>query len=185
MSSNLSAQLNFLSDAAHLLSRTAPETSAYLMSRRTNLVLNHDLPTSAVQQQHVCSCCGHIMQVGSRLKFQARQGPPSRSRRQGARKTEVGRSAVPGSAASKVFTCGNCGRDTAIALPPPNPISRKKPVRPQEPSVQNTQTRKPSAGASSRKRAKSRKAGLQALLVNRGANQPKASGLSLTDFMKK
>jgi hypothetical protein len=42
---------------------------------------------------------------------------------------------------------------------------------------------KPSANASSKKRAKNRKAGLQALLA--GQQNQKASPLSLGDFMRK
>ncbi len=34
---NITTSLDFLNDAAHLLVTTAPETSAYLMSRRNEL----------------------------------------------------------------------------------------------------------------------------------------------------
>ncbi|EPE05287.1 rnase p rpr2 rpp21 snm1 subunit domain-containing protein [Ophiostoma piceae UAMH 11346] len=82
------AQLRFLTDAAHLLRQTAPETSAYLMHHRTD-VLAQNLAASAsssttasnsiassaqaalaftqsdAQRQHVCTCCGHILIPGS------------------------------------------------------------------------------------------------------------------------
>ena len=81
------AQLRFLTDAAHLLRQTAPETSAYLMHHRTdvlaqNLAASSSSSTTAsnsiassaqaafaftqtdAQRQHVCTCCGHILIPG-------------------------------------------------------------------------------------------------------------------------
>lgn len=98
---------------------------------------------------------------------------------------------------SKVFTCGNCNRYTKLQLPAPKPLkARGKSKRvdqqkvPQEkrPAAPQTEPTRLSANASSKKRAKNRKAGLQALLDRRsGQNSGPSSGLglSLSDFMKK
>lgn len=85
------AQLRFLTDAAHLLRQTAPETSAFLMHRRTDVLATISASASAssntattasssvsasaqaalaftqtdAQRQRVCSSCGHILIPGS------------------------------------------------------------------------------------------------------------------------
>lgn len=201
VSSELGPQLQFLTEAAHLLSASSPETSAFLMSRRTSLLVDHDVPVTDHQRQHVCSCCGHIMVPGqgSELNIGADKAPKSRIRKQpkaqGAHPhTAPSSSQKPGM--SKVFTCGNCSRYTNLQLPAPKPLKargrsksvdqqkvlqEKRPAAPAEPA-------RLSANASSKKRAKNRKAGLQALLDQRSGQSPSPSsglGLSLSDFMKK
>lgn len=184
----LSQQLNFLTDAAHLLSTSAPETSAFLMSHQSALLHRNNFEQPDVQRQHVCGCCSHIMVPGqdaTTLKIQSKEASRKKQRsldRDGrARATE--RRQPPGTL--KVFTCGNCNRYTRIPLPPPNHISRKKTSKP-EPTSAQSPAPKPSQSASSKKRAKSRKAGLQALLDRRQAPAPAAGlGLTLSDFMKK
>ncbi|KAK2606939.1 hypothetical protein N8I77_005658 [Diaporthe amygdali] len=203
VSSDLGPQLQFLTDAAHLLSASSPETSAFLMSRRTSLLVDHDVPINDQQRQHVCSCCGHIMIPGrgTELKIGAdralKAGVKKQSKTQSA---PVSASQKPG--ISKVFTCGKCSRYTKLQLPAPRPLpkarakskSKSKTVNqermPQEkrPSAAAAEPAKLSANASSKKRAKNRKAGLQALLDQRSGQSSSASsglGLSLSDFMKK
>ena len=210
VSSELAPQLRFLTDAAHLLSASAPETSAFLMSRRTSLLVDNDVPVSETQRQHVCSCCGHVMipGQGSTLKFETEKALRGRTKKQtkaqgvstpASRDKRTSRTGI-----SKVFTCGNCGRYTKSNLPSPGPISRiprsKKTTEQKTPGVTKAQASKPepepqpqpsrpapaSANASSKKRAKNRKAGLQALLDQRQGSTPSSGfGLSLSDFMKK
>lgn len=76
MAAATSTQLCFLTDAAHLLRQSAPQTSAYLMSRRIDLAASSQsvaapagssiaaLPQTDVQRQHVCTCCGLILIPG-------------------------------------------------------------------------------------------------------------------------
>lgn len=204
VSSELGPQLQFLTDAAHLLSASSPETSAFLMSRRTSLLVDHDVPVTDHQRQHVCSCCGHIMVPGqgTELRIGAGRTPKGGVRKQPKAQAQ---GAPPPAAApasshkpgiSKVFECGNCSRYTKLQLPAPKPLkprgrgrrveqqkvpTEKRPAAPTEPA-------RLSANASSKKRAKNRKAGLQALLDQRSAQGPSPSsglGLSLSDFMKK
>lgn len=201
----LPTQLRFLTDAAHLLSASAPETSAFLMSRRNSLLVEHDVPVSDTQRQHVCSCCGHIMipGQGSKLKFETEKALRAKTKKQfKAQQSREKRPSRPG--ISKVFTCGNCARYTKLSLSGPEPITRipktKKTVQQTASGVTIAQGRarapapvpvpepsKPvSANSNSKKRAKNRKAGLQALLDQRQGSTPSSGfGLSLSDFMKK
>ncbi|KAL1896773.1 hypothetical protein Sste5346_004406 [Sporothrix stenoceras] len=91
MATATSTQLRFLTDAAHLLRQSAPETSAHLMRRRIDIALNSQaqaaataastgstgplssstsapiaaLPQNDIQRQHVCTSCGLILIPGS------------------------------------------------------------------------------------------------------------------------
>lgn len=112
----------------------------------------------------------------------------------------------------KRFECGMCGRYTIIAIPPAAPVSRYRPKQPaSNPGAHANQSsipantsagqvnqtgavrvpsetsKPPSANASSKKRAKSRKQGLQALLQQSQSSSPSPGGLglSLSDFLKK
>lgn len=220
VSSELGPQLHFLTDAAHLLAASSPETSAFLMTRRTSLLVDHDVTVTEHQRQHVCSCCGHIMvpgQAGTELKLgvdrvlksRTRAGTGTRTRKQP--KAQGAPAAAPSSSQkpgiSKVFSCGKCSRYTKLQLPPPGPLlkgrlrakskskSKSKSVGQQKLPQGNrqavaaaTEPAKLSANASSKKRAKNRKAGLQALLDQRSGQSSSPSsghGLSLSDFMKK
>lgn len=204
VSSELGPQLQFLTDAAHLLSASSPETSAFLMSRRTSLLVDHDVPVTDHQRQHVCSCCGHIMIPGQgtelrlgvdkALKGRVRKQPKAQGAPQAAAPSS---SQKPG--ISKVFTCGKCSRYTKLQLPATKPLkarakSKSKGVEQQKvpeekrPAASSTEHARLSANASSKKRAKNRKAGLQALLGQRsgqGSGPSSGLGLSLSDFMKK
>jgi hypothetical protein len=191
-SSNLTPHLVYLTDAAHLLAVTAPETSAYLMRRRNGLMIAADLPQSDVQKQHVCGACGHIMVIGqgdTTLQFESDtrhyQGKSSKSK---PKSDSISQGSKSGP--SKLTTCGLCGRHTKVKLPPPTrAISRKKATKATATAMMHDVEAKkpaPSANASSKKRAKSRKAGLQALLDQTHSNRAQAGlGLSLADFMKK
>lgn len=194
--SSLGNDLNYLSDAAHLLAEAAPETSAFMMSCRSGLMSAHDLRQSDVQKQHVCGACGHIMIPGhgSTLKIESDRALRNKKRRKsGGDKTkpQPAKDQVTRSGPCKVFSCGHCQRETKISLPPPAPILRKKTydrstTRPS--ALRGTEAQRPTANASSKKRAKSRKAGLQALIDQNQVNRNSAKsglGLSLADFMKK
>ncbi|KAK7756362.1 hypothetical protein SLS62_001588 [Diatrype stigma] len=113
----------------------------------------------------------------------------------------------------KRFECGMCGRYTIITMPPAAPVSRNRPKQPatnagtyaKQSSIPANMSagqagrsgavhlpletpKAPSANASSKKRAKSRKQGLQALLQQSQSNSslsPGGLGLSLSDFLKK
>ncbi|KAL7624144.1 hypothetical protein AAE478_005701 [Parahypoxylon ruwenzoriense] len=205
----LHQSLSFLTDAAHLLAKTAPETSAYLMTRRNSLMFNNDLEQSDMQRQHVCGACGHIMIPGQGSELQtgankATQGNKKMEKKKRNIKTSLGEKSTLGARCRKRFTCGMCCRYTDISVPPPPPISRRRPIKPIK-SLDSAaaaaaahpnatlplpppEPAKVSANASSKKRAKSRKQGLQALLqqAQSSASKPQNGlGLSLSDFMLK
>lgn len=196
-STELTATLNFLTDAAHLLVTTAPEVSSFLMNQRGNLLFENEIPQSDVQRQHVCSSCSHIMVAngGTTLKIEHKNALEKKSRSIKRHKEKAVPCSTP-SGPSKVLNCGRCHRFTKVNLPPPVPISRRKIKKEDKPKAASMQTQTPqnptssqkvTANASSKKRAKSRKAGLQALLDQTNASQPSRPGLglSLADFMKK
>lgn len=185
-SDELSAGLNYLIDAAHLLRQKAPETSAHLMRQRDDLMLHNNLTQHEVQRQHVCGACGHIMIPGDKTLLKLEPREIHRLRRQAAsqkKKKQDKPNAAP-SGPTKSISCGHCGRDTTISLPAPEAATRRKISRasaakktvPAEP-----QNQKMTANASSKKRAKNRKGGLQALLS--AQQQKSATSLSLADFM--
>lgn len=186
-----------------MLSQSAPETSAFLMSRRNDVLVENDIPISDVQRQHVCSCCGHIMIPGrgdalkietdKALRSERKKQPQSGSRPQ----AQVQNCARRLGGILKVVTCGKCSRQTSLKLEGPSRISRhKKGVQQKtsgslgkhaQASVPVHEPVRVSANASSKKRAKNRKAGLQALLDQKQGSGSATTGfgLSLADFMKR
>ncbi|KAI0543333.1 hypothetical protein F4679DRAFT_127604 [Xylaria curta] len=205
----LPATLSFLTDAAHLLVSASPESSAYLMSQRNSLMSNNNLDQPDVQRQHVCGCCGHIMifGLGDVLKMDSRK--TDRKIRRSSSKQQKVEEAPLRSGCRKTLTCSKCGRYTRINLPPPTRISRRRSKYVPRPTMTANaadaatpstskytgtssvvaspgEPAKISANASSKKRAKNRKQGLQALLQQQSSNSKSQAGLglSLADFMQ-
>lgn len=170
------------------------------MSRRNNLLVENDVPVPDAHGQHVCSCCGHIMTPGQgdTLKIETDKAIRSRSKKQPRIHKKPTTSAMPSQqpsrpgGVSKTTTCGKCHRQTRLKIEGPRPISRPKKVMQQKKAshgdkqpVVSTEPAKVSANASSKKRAKNRKAGLQALLDQATSTSSSGLGLSLSNFMKK
>ncbi len=147
-------------------------------------MFQHDMLPSPVQRQHVCGACGHIMITGdgTTLKLQSRR---ELRRKQGNQQQTPSRVQDQAAERVKTVTCGRCSKTTTADLAPPDRIVRRKAARqPDQAKAQPSGTPKPvTANASSKKRAKNRKAGLQALLS--GQQQQKANPLTLGDFMRK
>ncbi|KAL2108869.1 hypothetical protein VUR80DRAFT_3244 [Thermomyces stellatus] len=190
----LQAKLNYLTDAAHLLACTVPDAAAFLMTRRQALTSRHDIPISDVEKQHVCAACGNILVPGcnSALKIASdRALAKRRQRRLSAElKRREGQQQASGvterTGATKTISCDRCGRETTVQLPPPPGVGRQKKAKADPARRPATEAPKPSANAVSKKRAKNRKAGLQALLAESKASASKSgSGLTLATFMKK
>ncbi|KAI0837433.1 hypothetical protein F5Y06DRAFT_297762 [Hypoxylon sp. FL0890] len=199
-SDTLPQSLGFLTDAAHLLMKTAPETSAYLMSQRNSLMLHNDLEQSDMQRQHVCGACGHIMTPGQGGELKIETNKAIRRKKLGKRNSvssrSLGEKKVSTVGCCKRINCGMCGRYTEIPIPPPAPMSRRRLAKSKKPLTLGgarsnafmppPEPTKVSANASSKKRAKSRKQGLQALLQQAQASKSQNGlGLSLNDFMLK
>jgi len=187
--SELPGTVDFLTDAAHLLRTTAPETSAYLMSQRGNLLSQHGVSVSDIQRQHVCGGCGLIMipGQGATLKLDPRKRIQKKTKGAKSGTYSTPRTNQEPKGPCKILHCNNCQRDTRISLPAPGPAVRRKTVQTKvnktsAPAPAPVEPAKPSTNASSKKRAKNRKAGLQALLS--GQKQQAANPLSLSHFMK-
>ncbi|KAF5022381.1 hypothetical protein F66182_5582 [Fusarium sp. NRRL 66182] len=184
--SELPGTIDFLTDAAHLLRTTAPETSAHLMTHRGHLLEQHGVSAPDIEQQHVCGGCGLIMVPGQEatLKFDSRKNIRRKIKDKKSSNSSTPKLASEVGGPCKAFHCNNCHRDTRVSISAPGPAVRpktaaqskiKKVAAPLEAS-------KPTSNASSKKRAKNRKAGLQALLS--GQKQQSANPLSLSHFMK-
>ncbi|KAI1323510.1 hypothetical protein F5Y16DRAFT_344836 [Xylariaceae sp. FL0255] len=201
----LPTTLSFLTNAAHLLISASPATSAQLMSQRNSLMFNNNIELSDVQRQHVCGSCGHIMVPGQGdvLKLEAaRVVKKMKQTGKNAQQNKQKAKAQPKKGCQKTCICSNCGHYTKINLPPPPsavPMRKRRAkqmlargsdnaasstIRSGLPATTVTsEPTKSSANASSKKRAKNRKQGLQALLQQ--SNKPSQGlGLSLSDFMK-
>ncbi|KAM0322987.1 hypothetical protein ACHAQA_009086 [Verticillium albo-atrum] len=200
--------INFLSDAAHLLRATAPETSAWLMSRSNELSLDEGLQQTDAHRQRACGACGHIMipGMGSSVKIEAERIPRKRQRQRQV-KAQNAKLKTEATGPRKILQCGHCKQTTTIKLDAPPSIHKirkqlkqktRKVPEPQASEVKmkgapSAASSKPStrastpttstANASSKKRAKSRKAGLQALLDQSKSSQGRS--LSLADFSMK
>ena len=194
----LSAQLKYLTDAAHLMAFTAPGCSSHLMSRGNLLMFSNDIDQSDTHRRHVCGGCGNIMTPGwaTTVKNEVKRQPKSRQ----TQKRKASAITQP-TERSMVYTCDRCKRETRHVITTA-PLPRINPRRAEQPrlasgegperisstpqSQAGTPTM-PSANASSRKRAKSRKqGGLQALLAkNKEASQSSSGGfgLDLLDLM--
>ncbi|KAK0674550.1 hypothetical protein QBC41DRAFT_378129 [Cercophora samala] len=203
-----SPTLKFLTDAGHLLAFTAPETSAYILRQRNDLMFEHEIPLPEVQRQHVCTACGHILAFGegSNLVFTKNKKTVTKKQQQTppAPKIDKGKRQEPRSTGpTKRIECGHCSSKIEVKLPAPAPIMRRRTVKPAHkiskttvpgaaPSLSKTSgsqetsmsSQKPASNANSKKRAKSRKAGLQALLEQSKNSRP-SPGLSLADFMSR
>jgi hypothetical protein len=173
-----SPAINYLTDAAHMLRNAAPETSAHLLSQRAALLYAHDMAPSDPQRQHVCAACGHIMIPGEATELKLESLRSKRTVKKKTQSSASDKTAKPGSASL-------CARVTRIPLPAPEAVTRRKVTKSKsQNATANNEIQKPAtANASSKKRAKNRKAGLQALLS--GQQQRQSNPLSLASFMKK
>lgn len=171
--------LNFLADAAHLLREVAPETSAYLMSECSEHLSRQGSSASDIYRQHVCTACGHIMIPGNRTTMKLEIQRVSRKKQKSVAKAAANPAAGP----CKTLTCGHCNSVTRVLLPAPAKPARSRASKSISSSLSKdtVEKPKPTTNASSKKRAKNRKAGLQALL---SSQQKPSSGLSLANFMK-
>lgn len=175
--------LNYLQDAGYLLQRTAPEISAHLLNHRSNLARKTASSATDIQRQHVCVACGQIFVLGVNSSMNLR---PRESKR-GTKSNDpdvTPRHDGP----SKGLSCGSCRQTTVIKIPGPGPVPRRQrkaksaiETKPEVGASNYASNPKSNLNASSKKRAKNRKAGLQALL----SSQPKQNkSLSLSDFMR-
>ncbi|OHW94055.1 RNAse P Rpr2/Rpp21/SNM1 subunit domain-containing protein [Colletotrichum incanum] len=188
--STLPAHLSYLNDAAHLLRTSAPESSAYLMNHHNELMFLNDVEQNDVRRQHVCGACGHIMIPGQGSTLKLEPEKALKNKRRGIKLRDPKAKVEPQRRAGtrKLFNCGNCSRTTKVSFPPPPPVVRRRAKPEQAPVGKGHQTStaelaKPAtSNSSSKKRAKNRKAGLQALLSQAKTSSSGSRNLSLADF---
>ncbi|OAA41353.1 DUF866 domain protein [Metarhizium rileyi] len=183
-SNQLAAGLNYLTDAAHLLLLAASETSAHLMRQRGELMFHNNLIQHEVQRQHVCIACGHIMIPGDKTILKLEPRKIQEPRRQGASRKSQEKPNATSSGPTKSIWCGRCSRVTRVSLPAPEVVTRRNATRvaiAKKSLPVQAQNQKVTANASSKKRAKNRKGGLQALLSGQQKNM--TNSLTLADFM--
>ena len=183
----ISTDVNYLTNAAHLLRQSAPNASAHLMRQRNELMFYNNLTQQETQSQHVCGACGHIMVPGDGTSIKLKRNIKRATRQKWPLQENPGSLEIPGGR-TKIVECGLCHRATRISLEPPERVVRRK-MKQSSQEIDKSHSggateaqAKPSANASSKKRAKNRKGGLQALLANQ--QQRSAGSLSLADFMK-
>jgi hypothetical protein len=206
---NWKDHVDFMTDAAHLLQAAAPETSAYLLSRRNELIFQSKGQLTPVQMQHDCNGCGNILIPGqgrTTLKLESMRKHHRRQRKHGTEKknhgkgqsknkVDLGKSELQ-SGPVKILTCGYCDSVTkSFAKTVPAP--RRKAVKtaalavtvkvPKLPVAAGDGANKRAENSNSKQRAKARKAGLQALLSKNEstAKSQAPRSLTLADFMKK
>ncbi|TDZ37894.1 hypothetical protein C8035_v001232 [Colletotrichum spinosum] len=183
--------LSYLNDAAHLLRPSAPEASAHLMSQHNELMFANDMEQSDTRRQHVCGACGHIMipGQGTTLQMETERAPTKKKRGAKTKGPKAKPVAHQRSGMRKLFTCGHCAHITKIAVAPPPPLVRRK-FKSEKLVTKSNQAAfgeaaKPvTANSSSKKRAKNRKAGLQALLSQAKTSSSGGRSLSLADFAR-
>ena len=193
----LDARLRFLHQSAHLLATTAPSTSAHLMLERHTLAGYNGKSQSKASSKGYCLACGTIMITGQTSKTEIFDPNVVLSSLSKTRKKR--RRKLLGLDKQVKTKCLICHRATTVPLPnvqkagtetgtsllstgivPPQNASASVQVKASSDMMPTT------ANNSSKKRAKVRQGGLQAMLERSKAMKSRSSGfdLDLMDFMK-
>ena len=185
----LSARLRYLNNSAHLLASTAPETSKFLMLQCNALMFDSEIEQSDSRRQQVCGACGSVMKVGWEASVRLETQRPRRKRK--------GTAKMPERRQEMAYSCAACSRTTRIRAKAidlrKQAITQK--AAPIPTTSQNSTSSLPNGSTSgphtatlnSKRRAKRKNGGLEALLANKKAADARSSGfgLDLMDFMKK
>ncbi|KAI4165534.1 MAG: hypothetical protein LQ342_000946 [Letrouitia transgressa] len=194
----IDARLRYLNAAAHLCASSAPETAAHLMQERFSIAQFYDRTSKDLKLPNACQACGTIMIPGrsSRHTVSNILTPPNKKSRQA-------QSTPPSDQKQMQIECLTCRRITKTPLQAPkldprsrtssskldastNPKMAVSEVSDPSSPKQNLAGRPPSANLASKKRAKARKLGLQAVLEKSKSNEPDPGGFGfdLMDLMK-
>lgn len=181
------ANLKHLDEASHLLSVASPAVSRYLQSIRKDSTSENGIGEQ-FESTSSCNACGNIMIPGWSC-FDVERSP-SNSSRPNRKRTRKGQSRTKDTK-SIAMKCSSCNSINQSRFSKP---ATKQPTRPLLPTpapeqshtvVQEKQIDSP-APIGTKKRARGKKAGLEAMLAKSKADQPKSkgSGLDIMDFMK-
>ncbi|KAL1644733.1 hypothetical protein SLS58_004195 [Diplodia intermedia] len=187
---DLSARLKYLHEAARVIALASPETSAFLESQYSHLLAENDLipPDSRKREEQV---------------------PPRKPKKKGSKVQKPGQPESGKGCKMKIYSCLRCSSKARLQIPsnkarmgtrklakspsgePPTPttaaITQTPAAGPEAAAAPATAPANPApANANSKKRAKARKGGLQALLANskKETNPSKGFGLDLMDLMR-
>jgi RNase P subunit RPR2 len=188
------ARVDFLREAAHLLTIQSPTTSAAIGAAHDKLLREQELDLEAPTKEwnalrrEVCGACGSLLVPGwsCKVRHQTRSGSIGKKEKMGVPKQSVRPEK------DVVYCCLRCNRRTVQALSPqPSKHTRPKtrgvdlrsPLDASALREKDTEAVSKSANATSKQRKKTRKGGLQALLDKNKTQTPKSLGLDLMDFM--
>lgn len=209
---DLSARLKYLHEAAHVMALASPETSSFLESQYSHLLAENDLLPPESRKREVCGACGTILIPGISCTVTQEQIPPSKPKKKGSKVRKPGPSEANRCCKMKIYSCLRCSSKARLQIP--SSKARMGIRKPTKASAAETPTPTPTpttaalssaesgattapvtapanlapaaANASSKKRAKARKGGLQALLASsKKETKPSTGfGLGLMDLMR-
>ncbi|CAD6500740.1 BgTH12-06447 [Blumeria graminis f. sp. triticale] len=192
--SNITTHLRYLTESSHLLALSAPEVSRFLMNKCNKLSLKYEKDLKIPQVPKSCNACGAIIILGwggtislestninqmgkkanSKKRHQKKAGENSKTLvyeckacHGKTRETLRNRPKIKFQSNVGKFSCANMSASTENQ----NIIGQL--------STHGTQS------LSSKRRRKSKKNTLEALLAERKDAKPKSVGFDLMDFMKK
>lgn len=192
--SDFAPQLSFLKDSAHSLHSLSPSTAAYLLSAHNQILHSQLKPLHQRQQDTFCGACGNLRSAEWTETIHIKKDTGSR----------VSKKAPGAGATTTIYKCLRCHRrlvklvrkeTVRTNLPQTTTDTRSTPDI--QPSASTQSAASPALGqsgsevaskttdnASSKKRAKTRKGGLQALLASKQQNQSNQPSLDLFDFLQ-
>lgn len=181
-------RMNFLREAAHLLTVSSPTASAFLGAAQDRLVVDAELNLQPKEvdalRRGFCGACGNPLITGWSCKVTHRT-ETKRVRKEKKPSTDATRPSR-----HIVYTCLRCERQTVQSLQarPAKHIrkstARKAAQTVPEPKHQPQESSKvaKSVNASSKERKKARKGGLAAMLEKSKSQNSSQGGLDLMDF---
>ena len=190
--SDSAPRLNFLRDSAHCFDSLSPSTAAFLRSAHNQILHSQFKSLNQRQKDTFCGACGNIRSPEKTKTIEIKKKPVSR----------VSKRRSDGATIYKCLCCHRrtikpTRRDPRIqsSVPQPNTetgststIQQSTESPSQQPGpqpvaqlAQGDRPSKSTENASSKKRAKTRKGGLQALMASKQQSQP---SLDLFDFLQ-
>ncbi|KAI5795071.1 hypothetical protein EDC01DRAFT_69921 [Geopyxis carbonaria] len=124
-SSQVTAQLKHLREAAYALSKTSPAVSAHLMSRFHSISSEKGVSLSVLDQRAWCSACGTIRVTEQTDTFFIEGNRPQI--RMNSRENQY-EDRDPSEPSQMAYTCGACGKITTedISTRPPKKQAKKR-----------------------------------------------------------
>lgn len=189
------ARLKFLNEAAHLLAIPSPAISATFGAARGRMLETNDIDLDMPQKEwdairrEFCGACGNLMVHGWSCEVIRNL----ESKRMVKDKKEDTLKQSKSKSKDMIFSCLRCNRSTVQMLPKRASRHSRRAFRTHKAQAaasaddmvrEDKSSVLKSANAGSKKRAKARKGGLQAMLAQSKTQISEQKGLDLMDFMK-